>query len=133
MHEYCLNSSNNCGESESICTTGTRRGSPDSTETVYASDGSYQNYITIEWDAIDEDVLYDALRDKKIAGAGLDAFAKEPPEFDSPVYKLPNVIVQPHTVAGTDGTMRKRADFAVENLKRYFDGKALEGQIFKRL
>ncbi len=82
---------------------------------------------------IDEDALYDALRDKKIAGAGLDAFAKEPPEFDSPVYKLPNVIVQPHTVAGTDGTMRKRADFAVENLKRYFDGKALEGQIFKRL
>ena len=82
---------------------------------------------------IDEDALYDALRDKKIAGAGLDAFAKEPPEFDLPVYKLPNVIVQPHTVAGTDGTMRKRADFAVENLKRYFDGKALEGQIFKRL
>ena len=82
---------------------------------------------------IDEDALYDALRDKKIAGAGLDAFAKEPPEFDSPVYKLHNVIVQPHTVAGTDGTMRKRADFAVENLKRYFDGKALEGQIFKRL
>ena len=82
---------------------------------------------------IDEDALYDALRDKKIAGAGLDAFAKEPPEFDLPVYKLPNVIVQPHTVAGTDGTMRKRADFAVENLKRYSDGKDLEGQIFKRL
>ena len=82
---------------------------------------------------IDEDALYDALKDKKIAGAGLDAFAKEPPEFDLPVYKLPNVIVQPHTVAGTDGTMRKRADFAVENLKRYSDGKDLEGQIFKRL
>jgi len=82
---------------------------------------------------IDEDALYDALRDKKIAGAGLDAFAKEPPEFDLPVYKLPNVIVQPHTVAGTDGTMRKRADFAVENLKRFSDGKKLEGQIFKRL
>jgi len=82
---------------------------------------------------IDEDALYDALRDKKIAGAGLDAFAKEPPEFDLPVYKLPNVIVQPHTVAGTDGMMRKRADFAVENLKRYSYGKELEGQIFKRL
>ena len=82
---------------------------------------------------IDEDALYDALRDKKIAGAGLDAFAKEPPEFDLPVYKLPNVIVQPHTVAGTDGMMRKRADFAVENLKRYSDGKELEGQILKRL
>ena len=82
---------------------------------------------------IDEDALYDALKDKKIAGAGLDAFAKEPPEFDLPVYKLPNVIVQPHTVAGTDGTMRKRADFAVENLRKYAEGKEIEGRIFKRL
>ena len=82
---------------------------------------------------IDEDALYDALRDNKIAGAGLDAFAKEPPEFDQPVYKLPNVIVQPHTVAGTDGTMRKRADFAVENLRKYAEGKEIEGRIFKRL
>ena len=81
---------------------------------------------------IDEDALYDALRDKKIAGSGLDAFAKEPPEFDLPVYKLPNVIVQPHTVAGTDGTMRKRADFAVKNLKRYSGDGELEGRIFKR-
>jgi len=81
---------------------------------------------------IDEDALYDALKDKKIAGAGLDAFAKEPPEFDLPVYKLPNVIVQPHTVAGTDGTMRKRADFAVKNLKRYSEDGELEGRIFKR-
>ena len=81
---------------------------------------------------IDEDALYDALRDKKIAGAGLDAFAKEPPEFDLPVYKLPNVIVQPHTVAGTDGTMRKRADFAVKNLKRYSGDGELEERIFKR-
>ena len=84
-------------------------------------------------DLIDEDALYDALRDNKIAGAGLDAFAKEPPEFDLPVYKLPNVIVQPHTVAGTDGTMRKRADFAVENLRKYAEGKEIEGRIFKRL
>ena len=82
---------------------------------------------------IDEDALYDALRDNKIAGAGLDAFAKEPPEFDLPVYKLPNVIVQPHTVAGTDGTMRKRADFAVENLRKYAEGKEIEGRIFKRV
>ena len=81
---------------------------------------------------IDEDALYEALKDKKIAGAGLDAFAKEPPEFDLPVYKLPNVIVQPHTVAGTDGTMRKRADFAVKNLKRYSGDGELEGRIFKR-
>ena len=82
---------------------------------------------------IDEGALYDALKDRKIAGAGLDAFAKEPPEFDLPVYKLPNVIVQPHTVAGTDGTMRKRADFAVKNLKRYAGDEELEGRIFKRL
>ena len=41
--------------------------------------------------------------------------------------------MQHHTVAGTDGTMRKRADFAVENLKRYAEGREIEGRIFKRL
>ena len=46
---------------------------------------------------INEDALYKALLGHRIAGAGLDAFAKEPPDFTHPVYKLPNVLVQPHT------------------------------------
>ena len=82
---------------------------------------------------IDEEALYEALSDNRIAGAGLDAFAQEPPDYTLPVYKLPNVLVQPHTVASTDGTMRKRNDFCLENLTRYAESKNLEGQILKRV
>ena len=82
---------------------------------------------------IDEEALYKALLEGRIAGAGLDAFAQEPPDYTRPVYKLPNVLVQPHTVAVTDGLMRKRATFAIENLIRFAEGKNLEGLITKRV
>ena len=82
---------------------------------------------------INEDALYKALLGNRIAGAGLDAFAKEPPDFTHPVYKLPNVLVQPHTVANTDGTMQKRAAFCIDNLVRYAEGKNLIGLISNRI
>ena len=78
---------------------------------------------------IDEKALYQALLNRRIGGAGLDAFAEEPPEFELPVYQLPNVFVQPHTVSGTDGTSRKRAVFALENLNRYARGEELHAQV----
>ncbi|HOP69479.1 MAG: phosphoglycerate dehydrogenase [Dethiobacteria bacterium] len=49
---------------------------------------------------IDEEALYKALVDKKVAGAALDVFEKEPP-LDSPLLKLPNVLVTPHLGAST--------------------------------
>ena len=82
---------------------------------------------------IDEEALYSALIEGRIAGAGLDAFAQEPPDYNMEVYKLPNVLVQPHTVASTDGTMHKRADFAVDNLIRYANGEGLQGLITQRI
>jgi len=82
---------------------------------------------------IDEEALYSALIEGRIAGAGLDAFAQEPPDYNREVYKLPNVLVQPHTVASTDGTMHKRADFAVANLIRYAKGERLQGLITQRI
>ena len=82
---------------------------------------------------IDEEALYKALMEDRIAGAGLDAFAQEPPDYTLPVYKLPNVLVQPHTVASTDGLMHKRTAFAIDNLIRYAEGENLEGLISKRV
>ncbi|WP_020468570.1 phosphoglycerate dehydrogenase [Zavarzinella formosa] len=50
---------------------------------------------------IDEPALYEVLRDKKIAGAGLDVFDEEPPLKDNPILQLDNVVMTAHT-AGVD-------------------------------
>jgi phosphoglycerate dehydrogenase-like enzyme len=67
---------------------------------------------------VDETAMYEALLNRRIGGAGLDVFAKEPPDPTLPVYQLPNVVVTPHVSGGTDGTARKRAAATAENLER---------------
>jgi D-3-phosphoglycerate dehydrogenase len=45
---------------------------------------------------IDEDALYEALRDRRIKGAGLDTFSIEPLPLDHPIRTLDNVVLTPH-------------------------------------
>ncbi len=45
---------------------------------------------------VDEAALIQCLKEKRIAGAGLDVFAQEPPEKDNPLKELENVILTPH-------------------------------------
>ncbi|MEW6172979.1 MAG: phosphoglycerate dehydrogenase [Bacillota bacterium] len=49
---------------------------------------------------VDENALYDALKEGKVAGAALDVFEKEP-LTESPLFSLPNVVVTPHLGAST--------------------------------
>jgi D-3-phosphoglycerate dehydrogenase len=51
------------------------------------------------------DVLYEFLRDRRIAGAALDVFEPEPPDCTHPVFRLPNLIAAPHALGMTEGTM----------------------------
>ena len=56
---------------------------------------------TCRGSTVDEAALIKALRDGRIAGAGLDVFEKEPTSPDNPLLKMDNVIVTPHS-AGDD-------------------------------
>jgi D-3-phosphoglycerate dehydrogenase len=72
---------------------------------------------------LDEQALYQALKDGKIAGAGLDVFATEPCT-DSPLFTLDNVVATPHLGASTDEA-QERAGIAVAISVR----KALSGEL----
>jgi D-2-hydroxyacid dehydrogenase (NADP+) len=74
---------------------------------------------------IDEAALTKALKEKWIAGAGLDVFEKEPLPQNSELWTLPNVIITPH-VAGLMPDYNARAmEVFCENLRRYLTGQPL--------
>jgi phosphoglycerate dehydrogenase-like enzyme len=75
---------------------------------------------------VDEEALVEVLRDGTIAGAGIDVFGEEPLTPANPILHLPNVITTPHTAGVTGGTSRRRAEAAVLNALRAFDGEPLE-------
>lgn len=52
---------------------------------------------TSRGDVVDELALIEALKTKRIAGAGLDVLSQEPPEAENPLLSMPNVIVSPHS------------------------------------
>lgn len=74
---------------------------------------------------IDKAALIEALRSRKIGGAGLDVFETEPLPRDSPLRKLNNVILTPHTAGSPDGLKfhHKRYEFFVENIRRVSEAK----------
>jgi phosphoglycerate dehydrogenase-like enzyme len=51
---------------------------------------------------VDQKALTAALKERRIAGAGLDVLEKEPPDADDPILKLDNVILAPHALCWTD-------------------------------
>ena len=51
---------------------------------------------------VDQKALTQALKERGIAGAGLDVLEKEPPDADDPILKLDNVIFAPHALCWTD-------------------------------
>jgi D-3-phosphoglycerate dehydrogenase / 2-oxoglutarate reductase len=71
----------------------------------------------------DEAALFDALRDKRIAGAGLDVWAKEPPSPDHPLLQFDNVLASPHTAGVTREARINMGRIAAEQLLEALDGK----------
>ncbi|WP_076862215.1 hydroxyacid dehydrogenase [Bradyrhizobium mercantei] len=71
----------------------------------------------------DEKALEDALREKRIAGAGLDVWAKEPPPPDHPLLQFDNVLASPHTAGVTREARMNMGRIAAEQILDALDGK----------
>ena len=74
---------------------------------------------------VDDEALAEALQRQVIAGAASDVFESEPLPSDSPLWKLPNLILSPHLAGATADYREKAAQVFVENLKRYLARKDL--------
>jgi D-3-phosphoglycerate dehydrogenase len=71
----------------------------------------------------DERALEEALRSRKIAGAGIDVWDKEPPPASHPLLQLDNVVASPHTAGVTREARANMGKFAAEQLIMTLDGK----------
>jgi phosphoglycerate dehydrogenase-like enzyme len=74
---------------------------------------------------VDEAALLHALQTGQIAGAATDVFEAEPLPADSPLWKLPNLIISPHIAGNTADYNEKAAALFIENLQRYLARKDL--------
>jgi D-3-phosphoglycerate dehydrogenase len=72
---------------------------------------------------IDEAAMLAALRDNKIAGAGLDVFDVEPLPLDHPYRKMDNVVITPHLGYVSQQNYDKYYPDIVENIRGFLDGK----------
>jgi phosphoglycerate dehydrogenase-like enzyme len=71
---------------------------------------------------VDEAALIQALRYRRIAGAGLDVFEQEPIDPSSPLLQLDNVVCTPHIGFVTQETYEYMLGGAVENILNYLEG-----------
>ena len=78
---------------------------------------------TSRGEIVDEPALIEALQQGRIAGAGLDVFAKEPPEPSHPFFRMENVILTPHAGALTKDAVAQLAEGAARNAIDVMEGR----------
>jgi glyoxylate reductase len=72
---------------------------------------------------IDESALAATLKERRIAGAGLDVFEKEPLPRDSPLLRLDNVVLLPHVASATVETRDRMAILVAQNIIDVLSGR----------
>lgn len=65
---------------------------------------------------VNEEALYNALKNNKIWAAGIDVFETEPVQLEHPLLTLPNVVALPHIGSASVKTRLKMAELAADNL-----------------
>lgn len=88
--------------------------------------------VTSRGRLVDHAALVDALRTKRIAGAGLDVVVEEPLPPDDELWELENVVITPH-IAGNSPELDERTFRIFEdNLQRYVNGQPLRNVVDKQ-
>ncbi len=77
---------------------------------------------------VDEQALYEALRERRLAGAAFDVFEQEPPG-ESPLLQLDNFIATPHIGSATVQTARRMGWMAAQNALAVLEGRRPEGVV----
>jgi phosphoglycerate dehydrogenase-like enzyme len=87
---------------------------------------------------VDEDALYNALKDGRLGGAALDVWWQyptvgEPDRRPSrrPFHELPNVLMTPHSSSSSDATAERRWSVVAANLDRFARCEPLENVVLK--
>jgi phosphoglycerate dehydrogenase-like enzyme len=85
---------------------------------------------------VDEQALYDALRDKRIGGAVIDTWYQYPTDAQPtiapatlPFADLPNIVMTPHMSGWTNGTITRRQNVMAENIHRRMHGEPCENVV----
>ncbi len=78
---------------------------------------------------VDTDALVKALRDGKLAGAGLDVVDPEPLPAESPLWKMENLIITPHVAGVSDERSDRQNSLISSNLERFAKGLELKNRV----
>jgi phosphoglycerate dehydrogenase-like enzyme len=81
---------------------------------------------------VDEEALANALIEGRLAAAGLDVFAMEPPDPAHRLFALRNVVVTPHISAGTRDALTTKMRAAFANIERFYRGDAIANEVVAR-
>lgn len=78
---------------------------------------------------IDENALFDALKNKKIQGAGLDVFEREPVNKSHPLFSIESFVASPHNGTNTVEALRHASLSACQNAYRVLTGEPVDAVV----
>ena len=81
---------------------------------------------------VDEAALIRHLQEGRIAGAGLDVFAQEPPPVPNPLFELPNVIIAPHVAGVTWEAVDRMSEQTARNILSALDGEPIRANVINQ-